>query len=46
MLLMRLMLLMLGLGQLCALSAFSGWAPPVGYVPMRLKKSVSGPYRP
>jgi len=40
------LLVVLCLGQLCALSAFSGWTPPAGYVPMRLKKSVTGPYRP
>ena len=41
------LLLMLCLGQLCALSAFSGWTPPVGYVPMRLKQSIQRPpYRP
>jgi hypothetical protein len=41
------LLLMLCLGQLCALSAFSGWTPPVGYVPMRLKESIQRPpYRP
>lgn len=40
------LLLMLCLGQLCALSAFSGWTPPAGYVPMRLKQSATGPYRP
>jgi len=28
------------MGQLSALNAFSGWTPPVGYVPMRLKDSL------
>ena len=43
--------IVLSLGQLSVLSAFSGWTPPVGYVPMRLKemrlkKSTAAPYRP
>lgn len=39
------LLLMLSLGQLCALSAFSGWTP-MRLKEMRLKKSTTGPYRP
>lgn len=46
-----LLVIVLSMGQLSALNALSGWTPPVGYVPMRLKemrlkKSTAAPYRP
>ena len=43
----------LGLGQPSALNTYTGWTPPVGYVPMRLQESMKrqqvqprAPYRP